>query len=70
MLVSGSTAAPDQLAPPALPGTGIVPRSDGGVNSAAAIVGLGDLDRLLVNLRREIDQVVVGRALDVERRGL
>src|SRR5256885_5120753 len=32
--VSGSIAAPAQLAPPALPGTWIVPRKDGGVNSA------------------------------------
>ena len=48
----------------------MVPRSDGGVNSAAVIIGLGDLDRFLVNFRRQIDQIVIGRALDVERRRL
>src|SRR5215204_5475058 len=33
---------------------------------AAAIEGTGDLDRLLVYLRREIDQILVARALQVE----
>ena len=33
MPVSGSIAAPDQFAPPATPGTWIVPRCDGGVKS-------------------------------------
>src|SRR6185437_1090505 len=37
---------------------------------AAAVIGIGDGDRLLMNLRRQIDEIVVGRALDVEWRRL
>ena len=36
----------------------------------AAIKGVGDLQRLLVNLRRQVDQVLVERTLDIERRRL
>src|SRR5262245_13765465 len=37
MPVAGSTAAPDQLAPPVVPGRVIVPCTDGGVNNGPVL---------------------------------
>jgi hypothetical protein len=45
------------------------PRIDGGVNSGPC-VALQDLDCLRAQLRREVDEVLLRRALQIERRRL
>ena len=79
MPVSGSNAAPVQFGPadraraaescPFL-SFGPGPTTDGGVNIGPVTYLLHDLERLGPQLRREVDQVVDGDALPIERRRL
>ena len=74
--VSGSNAAPVQSAPPTVPGIWIVPFLSPGpgpamrprrVNRSGDVL-LRHLQRFRPELRREVDEIVVGDALPIERR--
>ena len=76
MLVSGSNEPPCQFVPPSWLGAISVPSgpsmllTTGGVNSGPILCQRDDLERLAPQLRREVDEVVLGHALPVVRRRL
>jgi len=62
MPVSGSIAAPDQFAPPPMPGIWNRAALRRRRKQRPVIVFGNDIDRLLVDLRRQIDQVLIADA--------
>ena len=73
MSVSLSNAAPPQSAPPLVPGMKTVPFGPSGLPSSdrrrverSVLVVADDLQRLGLQLRREVDEVLVGHALLIE----
>src|SRR4029450_1611355 len=66
MPVSGSMAAPDQLAPPTTPGNLDGAALGGRRVQRAVVVSRDDLQRLPTQLWRQVDDVLLAHALDVD----